>query len=147
MNNFEKQITKAAKVLCEKQNAELKVPPQPNVSKRPQHTTLKWWFTSAAALCIGYWIGAQTPFHSSETPQPLAKHSTTILHDTIFTTLLDTIFLEREVPVYLSSPKEVHLASAEKESDITYSPSPSSEQSYGRNILDDTIHYTLLVSL
>ena len=87
-----------------------------------------------------------------EIPSSLAQvPKSEILHDTIFTTIRDTLFLEREVPLYLPAPADKHLAVALPPSDSlqTASPKkvPTSDMEVGKSILDDTIHYALLVTM
>ena len=149
MNNFEKQISDAARSLRDKQNAALRVPTPPRVSATKTARTLMWWTGIAAALCVGYFLGIASPFRAPETPAPLAQlPKSEILRDTIFTTIRDTLFLEREVPVYIPAPVEKNLAVALPQADsLQTKNSTSSEQEVGKSILDDTIHYALLVSM
>ena len=149
MNNFEKQISAAARSLRDKQNAALRVPTPPRVSATKTARPLMWWTGIAAALCVGYFLGIASPFRAPETPAPLAQlPKSEILHDTIFTTIRDTLFLEREVPVYIPIPAEKNLAVALPQADsLQTKNSTSSEQEVGKSILDDTIHYALLVSM
>ena len=152
MNNFEKQISAAARSLRDKQNAALRVPTPPRVSATKTARPLMWWTSIAAALCVGYFLGTASPFCAPETPAPLAQlPKSEILHDTIFTTIRDTLFLEREVPVYLSVPTDKNLAVVLPKADsLQTSPHQNSEvpdMEMGKSILDDTIHYALLVSM
>ena len=149
MNNFEKQISATARSLRDKQNAALRVPTPPRVSATKTARPLMWWTGIAAALCVGYFLGIASPFRAPETPAPLAQlPKSEILHDTIFTTIRDTLFLEREVPVYIPAPAEKNLAVALPQADsLQTKNSTSSEQEVGKSILDDTIHYALLVSM
>ena len=149
MNNFEKQISAAARSLRDKQNAALRVPTPPRVSATKTARPHKWWTGIAAALCVGYFLGTASPFRAPETPAPLAQlPKSEILRDTIFTTIRDTLFLEREVPVYIPIPAEKNLAVALPQADTLQTKnSTSSEQEVGKSILDDTIHYALLVSM
>ena len=152
MNKFEKQISATAQSLCDKQNAALRVPPPPRVSATKSGRPLIWWTGIAAALCVGYFLGIASPFHSPSTPSPIAQlPKSEIQHDTIFTTIRDTLFLEREVPVYLPAPADKNLAVALPPSDsLQTAPLPvtsSSDIEVGKSILDDTIHYALLVSM
>lgn len=149
MNNFEKQISDAARSLRDKQNAALRVPTPPRVSATKTARPLMWWTGIAAALCVGYFLGIASPFRAPETPAPLAQlPKSEILRDTIFTTIRDTLFLEREVPVYIPIPAEKNLAVALPQADsLQTKNSTSSEQEVGKSILDDTIHYALLVSM
>lgn len=149
MNNFEKQISAAARSLRDKQNAALRVPTPPRVNATKTARPLMWWTGVAAALCVGYFLGTASPFRAPETPAPLAQlPKSEILHDTIFTTIRDTLFVEREVPVYLPAPADKNLAVALPQADsLQTKNSTSSEQEVGKSILDDTIHYALLVSM
>ena len=149
MNNFEKQISDAARSLRDKQNAALRVPTPPRVSATKTARPLMWWIGIAAALCVGYFLGIASPLRAPETPAPLAQlPKSEILRDTIFTTIRDTLFLEREVPVYIPIPAEKNLAVALPQADsLQTKKSTSSEQEVGKSILDDTIHYALLVSM
>ena len=149
MNNFEKQISAAARSLRDKQNAALRVPTPPRVSATKTARPLMWWTGIAAALCVGYFLGIASPFRAPETPAPLAQlPKSEILRDTIFTTIRDTLFVEREVPVYIPIPAEKNLAVALPQADsLQTKNSTSSEQEVGKSILDDTIHYALLVSM
>ena len=151
MNNFEKQISAAARSLRDKQNAALRVPTPPRVSATKTARPLMWWTGVAAALCVGYFLGIASPFRAPETPAPLAQlPKSEILHDTIFTTIRDTLFLEREVPVYIHIPipAEKNLAVALPQADsLQTKNSTSSDLEVGKSILDDTIHYALLVSM
>lgn len=149
MNNFEKQLSAAACSLRDKQNAALRVPTPPRVSATKTARPLMWWTGIAAALCVGYFLGTASPFRAPETPAPLAQlPKSEILHDTIFTTIRDTLFVEREVPVYIPAPAEKNLAVALPQADsLQTKNSTSSEQEVGKSILDDTIHYALLVSM
>ncbi len=149
MNNFEKQISAAARSLRDKQNAALRVPTPPRVNATKTARPLMWWTGVAAALCVGYFLGTASPFRAPETPAPLAQlPKSEIQRDTIFTTIRDTLFLEREVPVYIPIPAEKNLAVALPQADsLQTKNSTSSEQEVGKSILDDTIHYALLVSM
>ena len=149
MNNFENQISQAAKALRDKHNAALKVPTPPRVSAAKTGRPFIWWTGIAAALCVGYFLGVASPFRAPETPAPLAQlPKSEILRDTIFTTIRDTLFVEREVPVYIPIPAEKNLAVALPQADsLQTKNSTSSEQEVGKSILDDTIHYALLVSM
>ena len=152
MNNFENQISQAAKALRDKHNAALKVPTPPRVSATKTGRPFMWWTGIAAALCVGYFLGAASPFRAPETPTSLAQlPKTEILRDTIFTTIRDTLFLEREVPVYLSAPTEKNLAVVLPQTDSlqnrSLQNSTTSDMELGKSILDDTIHYALLISM
>ena len=152
MNNFEKQISAAARSLRDKQNAALRVPTPPRVSATKTARPLMWWTGIAAALCVGYFLGVASPFRAPETPAPLAQlPKSEILHDTIFTTIRDTLFVEREVPVYLPAPADKNLAVALPPSDSLQTAPlqnfTTSDMQVGKSILDDTIHYALLVSM
>ena len=152
MNNFENQISQAAKALCDKHDATLKVPTPPRVSATKTGRPFIWWTGIAAALCVGYFLGTASPFRAPETPTSLAQlPKTEILRDTIFTTIRDTLFLNREVPVYLHTPAERNLAVVLPQTDsvqtIPLQNSTTSDMEMGKSILDDTIHYALLVSM
>ncbi len=152
MNNFEQQISATAQSLRNKQNATLRVPPPPRVNATKTERPLIWWSGIAASLCVGYFLGIASSFRTSETPAPLAQlPKSEILHDTIFTTIRDTLFLEREVPIYLPAPAEKNLAVAIPPSDSLQTAPPknvtTSDMQVGKSILDDTIHYALLVSM
>ena len=149
MNKFEHQLSQAAKALRDQHDATLKVPTPPRVSATKTARPLMWWTGIAAALCVGYFLGTASPFRAPETPAPLAQlPKSEILRDTIFTTIRDTLFVEREVPVYIPIPAEKNLAVALPQADsLQTKNSISSEQGVGKSILDDTIHYALLVSM
>ena len=149
MNKFEHQLSQAAKALRDQHDATLKVPTPPRVSATKTACPLMWWTGIAAALCVGYFLGTASPFRAPETPAPLAQlPKSEILRDTIFTTIRDTLFVEREVPVYIPIPAEKNLAVALPQADsLQTKNSTSSEQEVGKSILDDTIHYALLVSM
>ena len=152
MNKFEHQLSQAAKALRDQHDAALKVPTPPRVSPTNTGRPLIWWTGIAAALCVGYFLGAASPFRAPETPTSLAQlPKTEILRDTIFTTIRDTLFLEREVPVYLSAPTDKNLAVVLPKTDsLQTSPHQNSEvpdMEMGKSILDDTIHYALLISM
>ena len=149
MNKFEHQLSQAAKALRDQHDATLKVPTPPRVSATKTARPLMWWTGIAAALCVGYFLGTASPFRAPETPAPLAQlPKSEILRDTIFTTIRDTLFVEREVPVYIPIPAEKNLAVALPQADsLQTKNSTSSEQEVGKSILDDTIHYALLVSM
>ena len=87
-----------------------------------------------------------------EIPSSLAQlPKSEILHDTIFTTIRDTLFLEREVPVYLPAPTVQNLAAVLPPTDsLQTDPLQNFEvpdMEMGKSILDDTIHYALLVTM
>ena len=152
MNNFENQISQAAKALRDKHDAALKVPTSPRVSAATTGRPFIWWTGIAAALCVGYFLGIASPFRAPETPTSLAQlPKTEILRDTIFTTIRDTLFLDREVPVYLSAPTEKNLAVVLPQTDtlqtVPLHNSTTSDMELGKSILDDTIHYALLISM
>ena len=152
MNKFEHQLSQVAKALRDKHDAALKVPTPPRVSPTNTGRPLIWWTGIAAALCVGYFLGAASPFRAPETPISLAQlPKTAILRDTIFTTIRDTLFLDREVPVYLHTPAERNLAVVLPQTDsVQTGPlqnSTTSDMEMGKSILDDTIHYALLVSM
>ena len=152
MNNFEKQISAAARSLRDKQNAALRVPTPPRVSATKTARPLMWWTGVAAALCVGYFLGIASPFRAPETPAPLAQlPKSEILRDTIITTIRDTLFLDREVPVYLPAPATQNLAAVLPPTDsLQTAPLQNSEvpdMEMGKSILDDTIHYALLVTM
>ena len=111
-----------------------------------------WWTGIAAALCVGYFLGVASPFRAPENPTPLAQlPKTELLRDTIFTTIRDTVFLDREVPVYLPAPATQNLAAVLPSTDsLQTDPLQNSEvpdMEMGKSILDDTIHYALLVTM
>ena len=152
MNKFEHQLSQVAKALRDKHDAALKVPTPPRVSATKTGRPFMWWTGIAAALCVGYFLGAASPFRAPETPTSLAQlPKTEILRDTIFTTIRDTLFLEREVPVYLSAPTEKNLAVVLPQTDSlqnrSLQNSTTSDMELGKSILDDTIHYALLISM
>ncbi|MBR4297955.1 MAG: hypothetical protein IKT82_07200 [Bacteroidaceae bacterium] len=149
MNNFEKQISDATKSLRDKQNAFLRTPAPPRVSATKSRRSLIWWTGIAAALCVGYFLGAVIPFRVPDTLAPLAEiRRSEILRDTIFTNIRDTLFLEREVPIYLPAPAEKDLAVVLPQTDsLQTNSSTSSTLEVGKSILDDTIHYALFVSM
>lgn len=152
MNNFEKQISAAARSLRDKQNAALRVPTPPRVSATKTARPLMWWTGIAAALCVGYFLGIASPFRAPESPAPLAQlPKTEILRDTIFTTIRDTVFFDREVPVCLPAPATQNLAAVLPSTDsLQTAPLQNSEvpdMEMGKSILDDTIHYALLVTM
>ena len=152
MNNFENQISQAAKALRDKHDAALKVPTPPRVSAAKTGRPFIWWTGIAAALCVGSFLGIASPFRAPETPTSLAQlPKTEILRDTIFTTIRDTLFLDREVPVYLSAPTEKNLAVVLPQTDtlqtVPLHNSTTSDMELGKSILDDTIHYALLISM
>lgn len=152
MNKFEHQLSQAAKALRDQHDAELKVPTPPRVSATKTGRPLIWWTSIAAALCVGYFLGAVSPFRAPESPAPLAQlPKTEILRDTIFTTIRDTLFLEREVPIYLPAPATQNLAAVLPPTDsLQTDPLQNSEvpdMEMGKSILDDTIHYALLVTM
>lgn len=152
MNKFEHQLSQVAKALRDKHNVALKVPTPPRVSATKTGHPFIWWTGIAAALCVGYFLGAVSPFRAPESPAPLAQlPKTELLRDTIFTTIRDTLFLEREVPVYLHTPAERNLAVVLPQTDsvqtVPLQNSTTSDMEMGKSILDDTIHYALLVSM
>lgn len=152
MNKFEHQLSQVAKALRDKHDATLEVPTPPRVSAAKTGRPFIWWTGIAAALFVGYFLGAASPFRAPETPAPLAQlPKTELLRDTIFTTIRDTLFLEREVPVYLFAPTEKNLAVVLPQTDtlqtIPLQNSTTSDMEMGKSILDDTIHYALLVSM
>ena len=152
MNKFEHQLSQAAKALRDKHDAALKVPTPPRVSAAKTGRPFIGWTGIAAVLCVGYFMGAASPFRAPETPTSLAQlPKTEILRDTIFTTIRDTLFLEREVPVYFSAPTEKNLAVVLPQTDtlqtIPLQNSTTSDMEMGKSILDDTIHYALLISM
>jgi hypothetical protein len=152
MNKLEQQISQAAQALRNRHDATLNVPKPPKVSGHKKGAPLKWWLSSAAALCIGYLVGSTMPFVSSPTPPTLAAVTEpTILRDTIFTTICDTLFLDREVRVYLPTPMEKNLAVVLPQTDSLQTASPPNaaapNKEMGKSILDDTIHFALLVSM
>ena len=152
MNKFEHQLSQAAKALRDQHDATLKVPTPPRVSATKTGRSFIWWTGIAAALCVGYFLGIASPFRAPETPTSLAQlPKTEILRDTIFTTIRDTLFIDREVPVYLSAPTEKNLAVVLSQTDtlqtVPLQNSTTSDMEMGKSILDDTIHYALLVSM
>lgn len=152
MNKFEQQISQTAQALRDRHDATLKVPNPPKVSGHKKDVPFKWWLSTAAALCIGYLVGSTMPFASSPAPTTLAAvPEPTILRDTIFTTIRDTLFLDREVPVYLPAPMEKNLAVVLPQTDSLQTASiPNAavaDKEMGKSILDDTIHFALLVSM
>lgn len=152
MNKFEHQISQAAKALRDKHEVALKVPTPPRVSASKTGRPLIWWAGIAAALCVGYFLGVASPLRTPQTPAPLAQlPKTELLRDTIITTIRDTLFVEREVPVYLPAPATQNLAAVLPPTDsLQTAPLQNSEvpdMEMGKSILDDTIHYTLLVTM
>lgn len=152
MNKLEQQISQATQALRNRHDATLNVPKPPKVSGHKKGAPLKWWLSTAAALCIGYLVGSTMPFVSSPTPPTLAAVTEpTILRDTIFTTIRDTLFLDREVRVYLPTPMEKKLAAVLPQTDSLQTASPpnaaAANKEMGKSILDDTIHFALLVSM
>ncbi|MBQ2122714.1 MAG: hypothetical protein II200_01830 [Bacteroidaceae bacterium] len=152
MNRFEQQIFQAAQALRDRHDATLKVPNPPKVNGHKKGAPLKWWLSTAAALCIGYLVGSTMPFASSPAPTTLAAVTEpTIQRDTIFTTIRDTLFLDREVPVYLPAPADQNLAVVLPQTDSLQtapnSTAAAPNKEMGKSILDDTIHFALLVSM
>ena len=152
MNKFEQQISQVAQALRDRHDARLNVPQSPKVSGHKKSAPFKWWLSTAAALCIGYLVGSTIPFVSSPTSPTLATVAEpTILRDTVFTTIRDTLFLDREVPVYLPAPMEENLAVVLPQTDsLQTAPVPNAaapNKEMGKSILDDTIHFALLVSM
>ena len=152
MNKFEHQLSQAAKALRDQHDATLKVPTPPRVSATKTGHPFIWWTGIAAALCVGYFLGAVSPFRAPESPAPLAQlPKTEIRRDTIFTTIRDTLFLDREVPIYLPAPAAQNLAAVLPPTDsLQTDPLQKSEvpdMEMGKSILDDTIHYALLVTM
>ena len=152
MNKFEHQLSQAAKALRDQHDATLKVATPPRVSASKTGRPLIWWTGIAAALCVGYFLGIASPFNAPETPAPLAQlPKTELLRDTIFTTSRDTVFLDREVPVYLPAPATQNLAAVLPPTDsLQTDPLQNFEvpdMEMGKSILDDTIHYALLVTM
>ena len=152
MNKFEHQISQAAKALRDKHDAALKVPTPPRVSAAKTGRSFIWWAGIAAALCVGYSLGVVFPFRAPETPAPLAQlPKTEILRDTIITTIRDTLFLDREVPICLPAPAAQNLAAVLPPRDSLQTASLQNSEipdmEMGKSILDDTIHYALLVTM
>ena len=152
MNKFEQQISQTAQALRDRHDATLIVPAPPRVSASKTGHPFIWWSGIAATLCVGYFLGAAFSFRTPETPAPLAQHpKTEILRDTIFTTIRDTLFLDREVPVYLSAPAEKNLVVVLPQTDTLQTASnPTAavaDKEMGKSILEDTIHFALLVSM
>lgn len=159
MNKFENQIAKSAKTLRDKQEATLTVPSPPKVNRQNKNIQLKWWISIAAAISFGYLLGDITAMNYPQnfsSPTMIAKVST--IRDTIFTTIYDTLILKQEIPIYIPTSEEKNLASATNDTD-TYNSSTDStstnlqeqtlpaDQLIGKNILDDTIHYALLITM
>ena len=152
MNKLEQQISQAAQALRNRHDSTLNVPKPPKVSGHKKGAPLKWWLSTAAALCIGYLLGSTMPFVSSPpSPELALVAEPTILRDTIFTTIRDTLFLDREVPVYLPAPAEKNLAVVHPQTDSLQTASipnaAAADNEMGKSILDDTIHFALLVSM
>lgn len=152
MNKFEKQLSQVAQTLRNKHNETLRVPSPPRVTPAKTWHHFMGWIGMAAALCVGYFLGSISPYPPPETPSPLSLTSRTeILRDTIFSVIRDTLFIEREIPIYHSTPTKKKLAGVLPPTDsIPSSSSPKTTIANietGKSILDDTIHYTLLVSM
>ena len=128
------------------------MPTPTRVSASKTGRPLIWWTGIAAALCVGYFLGAASPFRAPDTPTSHAQlPKTELLRDTIITTIRDTLFLEREVPVYLPAPAMQNLAAVLPPTDsLQTAPHQNStppDMEMGKSILDDTIHYALLVTM
>ena len=150
MNKFEHQLSQAAKALRDQHDAALKVPAPPRVSASKTGRPLIWWTGIAAALCVGYFLGVASPFRAPENPAPLAQlPKTELLRDTIFTTIRDTLFLDREVPVYLPAPATQNLAAVLPPTDslqtapLQNSTTPDMEM--GKSILDHSLEIIAFV--
>ena len=159
MNKLEQQISQAAQALRDKHNATLKVPKSPIISNHISGASIKWWISTVATLCIGYFLGYTTLLNfSTHSSSLVTVVEPTIFHDTIFTTIRDTLYINREIPIYVPVSQEMNIASVDGETKHLIAASEtvsishhedvlSHEQNSGKSILEDTIHYALLVSM
>jgi len=142
MNTFENQLAQAAREHKHTVNARLRVPANP----RPRRLSAAWIASPIAAafgLLIG--LGIQLPRFDMPT-EVLAYTDTVICHDTVYQTLRDTIRLYS--PRQSASRTYAHdtQVSAERASVPADSTTKPTAQPVGRNIFEDGVDYSMLVS-
>lgn len=142
MNTFEHQLAQAAQQHKHTANARLRVPANP----RPRRLSAAWIASPIAAafgLLIG--LGIQLPRFDMPT-DVLAYTDTVICHDTVYQTLRDTIRLYS--PRQSASRTYAHdtQVSAERASVPADSTTKPTAQPVGRNIFEDGVDYSMLVS-
>lgn len=138
MNKFEAQIAQAAKQLRDRENEKLSTPQHFFRKPSPQ----KYWIRMAVACCIGFCMG-----HFFNRAQPSAENHIAQALDTIFqtNTIYDTIYLPSEKAIAdlppAKSPKKTIKKSAVQQQATKH------HLLAGKNILRDSIDFTLLASL
>ncbi len=142
MNTFENQLAQAARQHKHTVNARLRVPANP----RPRRLSAAWIASPIAAafgLLIG--LGIQLPRFDMPT-DVLAYTDTVVCHDTVYQTLHDTIRLYS--PRHSASRTYAHVAetptkATPSRTDTTHKVS---SQPVGKNIFEDGVDYSMLIS-
>lgn len=138
MNKFENQITHAAKQLRDRENKKLRTPQQ--LFKKPNPT--KYWMRMAAACFIGFSIG-----HFVNSPKSTIDNTIAQVLDTVYQTrtIYDTIYLTSEKAI--ATPTKNNHPKKKPAAPPTSSPIIQANLLAGKNILKDSIDFTLLASL
>lgn len=142
MNTFENQLAQAARQHKHTVNARLRVPANPR-SRRLSAA----WIASPVAAAFGLLIGLGIQLPRFDTPQNALAHADTVVcHDTVYQTLRDTI--------RIYSPRHTDRKHYARGTQVSASSTPapadsiakSTAQPLGRNIFEDGVDYSMLVS-
>lgn len=142
MNTFENQLAQAARQHKHTLNTRLRVPANP----RPSRLSAAW-IASPIAAAFGLLIGLGIQLPRFDTPQNALAHADTVVcHDTVYQTLRDTIriYSPRHTDrKYYAHGTQVSANSTPAPADSTTKPNA---QPLGRNIFEDGVDYSMLVS-
>ncbi len=142
MNTFEHQLAQAARQHKHTLNARLRVPANP----RPRRLSAAW-IASPVAAAFGLLIGLGIQLPRFDTPQSALAHvDTVVFHDTVYQTLRDTIRLyppRHTDRKHYAHGTRVSANSTPAPADSTTKPDA---QPLGRNIFEDGVDYSMLVS-
>lgn len=151
MKGFEKQISKSAQMLRDKQNVTLLPPPSPVKIPVVRRGTQVWWASVAVAACVGFVLGMFTFTLNDEisvTKPTLSRVET--VYDTVRHTICDTIYHIKTMPTAPIPCKQQLVCNVGTNLDTSQMEQASLLATFdtiGENILSDSINYELLVSM
>ena len=164
MNTFEHQLAQAARQHKHTVNARLRVPANPR-SRRLSAAWIASPIAAAFGLLVG--LGIQLPRFDVQTDM-LAYTDTIVCHDTVYQTLRDTIRLysprrtAKKHYAHASDTKSTGSSGAtaaspsrtsdaiasipSRSADTTHTSTSPNAQPLGRNIFEDGVDYSMLIS-
>lgn len=153
MNTFEHQLAQAAQQHKHTVNARLRVPANP----RPRRLSAAW-IASPIAAAFGLLIGLGIQLPRFDAPADMLAHADTVVcYDTVYQTLRDTIRLSspqrtasRTYAHASETPKtgtpEAATRTPSRSTDTTDTRPAANAQPVGRNIFEDGVDYSMLIS-